>query len=289
MRVLVTGGSGLVGRYVVDEMARIHSVEVLDVKQPHRNDIRWHRVDLLDFDALCGTLVGFEAVVHLAGIPHPLNDSPEEVFRTNALGTFHILEASARNQITNFVFMSSESTLGFAFAPTRISPDYLPVDERHPLRPQDAYGLSKVVGEQLCAAYSAKAAMRTICLRAPWIWVPEDKEKAIYRQLVSEYHQWHKSLWAFIHVLDVAEAVKLTLEYRGNPPHDVFFICADENWTGRESRELISEFYRDVKNIAPGFDGTASLISNGKAKSVLGFKPRNLVRDILKPQKAESL
>lgn len=288
MRVLVTGGSGLVGRYIVDELVKVHSVEVLDVKSPHRNDIPWRRVDLLDFNALVGAVSGFEAIVHLAGIPHPLNDPPEEVFRVNALGTFHILEASARTRITNFVFMSSESTLGFAFAPTNISPDYLPVDERHPLRPQDAYGMSKLVGEQLCAGYSAKATMRTICLRAPWIWVPEDKERVTYRQLVSEYQRWHKNLWAFVHVLDVAEAVKLALEYSGNLLHDVFFICADENWTGKESRKLISEFYHDVKNIAPDFGGVESLISNRKAKSVLGFKPKNLVQDLLKPQKAES-
>lgn len=274
----MTGGSGLIGRYVVDELMQGHSVEVLDIKSPHRLDVVFHRVDILDFASVEQTVRGYDAVVHLAGIPHPLNDPAEKVFQVNTLGTFHLLEAAARNGIRKFVFLSSESTLGFAFCTTRMWPEYIPIDEQHPLRPQDPYGLSKVAGELLCAGYSRKTGMQTICLRPPWVWVPE--EKAVYRQLIAEYPQWYKNLWAFIHVQDVARAIQLALEESNVPTHDVYFICADENWTGQESRTLLGRFYPETKTIAEDFQGKQSLLSNAKAKRAFGFAPRYRAEDI---------
>lgn len=279
MKILVTGGSGVVGRYVVDELARQHTVEVLDLKPLHRPDIRSYTVDVLDLAALVKTIEGYDAVVHLAGIPHPLNEPAEKVFRVNTLGTFNVLEASAINRVKKFIFMSSESTLGFAFSTTRMWPAYVPIDEQHPVRPQDAYGLSKLAGELLCAGYSRRTGMQTICLRAPWIWVPEEKD--FYKQLIEEYRDWCKNLWAFIHVKDVAQAVKSAVEANHLPAHDVYFICSDQNWTGKESRSLIAEFFPETKTVHADFQGAQSLISAAKAKQAFRFSPRYTVQDIL--------
>ena len=112
MRVLVTGGSGLVGRYVVEGLADRHDVEVLDIRPPQAKVPRFHRTDILDIDSLAKTITGYDAVVHLAGIPHPLNHPAETVYRVNTVGTFNVLEASARNGVPRFLFLSSESTLG---------------------------------------------------------------------------------------------------------------------------------------------------------------------------------
>jgi UDP-glucose 4-epimerase len=281
MKVLVTGGSGLVGRYVVNELVRTASVEVLDLNPFPRSDIPSHTHDILDFPRLVPLLKGFDAVVHLAGIPHPLNDPAEKVFRVNTLGTFNMLEAAALNGIKRFVFMSSESTLGFAFSANRMWPEFVPIDERHPLRPQDPYGISKVCGEQLCAAYSRKTGMQTICLRPPWVWIPERKEITLYRTLIKDYPAWSKNLWAYIHAADVAQAVRLSVE--ASPPsiHTSYFICADENWTSEESRALLERFYPETTKINPAFSGRASLISNLRARSELGFTPRYKVSDLL--------
>ena len=279
MRILVTGGSGLVGRYVVDELAKTHSIEVLDIKPLHRSDIRLHTVDMLDLAALSGVVKDFEAVVHLAGIPHPLNEPAEKVFRVNTLGVFNILHACELGGIKKFVFMSSESTLGFAFSTSRIWPEYVPIDEGHPLRPQDPYGISKVAGELLCAGATRKTGIKTACLRAPWIWVPE--EKSFYKQLITEYQNWFKNLWAFIHVNDVAQAIRHVLETEDLPKHDVYFICADQNWTGRDSRSLLNRFYPETKTIAKDFRDDGSFISSAKAKQAFGFAPRFKAEDIL--------
>lgn len=283
MNVLVTGGSGMVGRYVVDALAKSHAVEVLDLKPLHRSDVRLHQVDVLDLSALTTVAKGFDVVVHLAGIPHPLNDPPEKVFQVNTMGTYNMLEASARASVKQFIFMSSESTLGFAFSSQPHSPDYIPIDENHPLRPQDAYGLSKVACEVLCAGATRKTGMQTLCLRAPWIWVPE--EKGFYKQLVEEYRKWPKNLWAYIHVYDVAQAIQLIIEHQAKEPlpaHDAYFLCADDNWTGKDSRALLKEFYPKTTTIAAGFQSAASLISSAKARDAFGFAPRFTTKDIFK-------
>lgn len=281
MKILVTGGSGLVGRYVVDELAKAHCVEILDLKRPHRDDLKFQEVDLLDDRSTRSAVKGFDLVVHLAGIPHPLTAPPEKVFRTNAAGTFNLLEACAVQGVRRLVFLSSESILGLAFSSSDICPQYVPIDEEHPLRPEDPYGLSKLVGELLCKGFSQRSGMQTICLRPPWIWVPEPTEIEIYKHLMKEYPKWRKNLWAYIHVADVAGAIRQCIESRSLPLHECYFIAARETWTTVESRKLLEEYFPETKRIAPEFSGMASFISSEKARRAFGFSPRYSWRDIV--------
>jgi UDP-glucose 4-epimerase len=281
MKILVTGGSGMVGRYVIDELAVSHQVVNFDVKEPHRADLPFLEVDLLDADAARKHVKGYDVVVHLAGIPHPLNDPAEKVFHTNALATFNVLEACALNGIRKMVFMSSESVLGFAFSTTRIWPEYLQIDEEHPQRPQDPYGLSKVTCEALCLGFSRRTGMQTVCLRPPWIWVPEPSEIEFYKQLRSDFPRWSKNLWAYIHVKDVAKAVRQCAESSELPVHDAFFICAPETWTEMDSRSLAAEYFPETKTISPSLSGNFSFISTEKARKSFGFSPSFTWRDIM--------
>ena len=281
MKVLVTGGSGLIGKYVVEELAGSHTVDVLDLKNPQAGYAMFHRADIVSISALTSVIRGYDAVVHLAGIPNPLNDPADKVFRVNTLGTFNVLEACALNGIMKLVFVSSESTLGFAFSKTRMWPEYIPIDESHPVRPQDPYGLSKAAGELLCAGYTRTYGMQTVCLRPPWVWVPEDKELTVYRGLVKDYRNWPKNLWAYVHVRDLAQAIRLAIEWESPASHEVMFICADENWAGKESRTLMKEFYPETTTIHPSLDTKGSLISNKKARELLKYSPRFAVKDLL--------
>lgn len=281
MKLLVTGGSGLVGRHVVGELSKSHTVDILDVKAPERSSVRYFAANILEPSSLRTIVHDYDAVIHLAGIPHPLDNPPEEVFRVNAVGTFNILEACANGGIKRFIFMSSESTLGFAFSVSRKAPDYLPIDEKHRLRPEDPYGLSKVTAELLCRGYSERSGITTVCLRAPWIWVPEEKERQMYRKLVEEYRNWYKNLWAFAHVCDVARAISLSLTAKFERIHESFFICARHNWTGVDSKTLARKFFPETTEFRPEFIGSASFISTKKAKALIDFDPNYTVSDIL--------
>ena len=162
-----------------------------------------------------------------------------------------------------------------------MAPEYIPIDEKHPLRPQDPYGLSKVIGEQICRTYSARYGIRTVCLRQPWIWVPEGSEREKYKALVSEHHKWCNNLWSFVHVYDAAQAHRLAVEKDLDSLHEVFFISAKDNWTGIDSKSLLKNYFPEVKNFAQDFTGAASLLSYRKAHEMLGYEPRHTVRDIL--------
>jgi nucleoside-diphosphate-sugar epimerase len=119
-----------------------------------------------------------------------------------------------------------------------------------------------------------------MCLRAPWIWVPEDKERLMYKRLVDEYQKWSKNLWAFIHVKDVAKAIALSIDANGSQSHQSFFITADDNWTGRDSRELATRAFPETRILKPDFTGSSSFISSNKAKTELKFFPRYRTSDI---------
>ena len=281
MKILVTGGSGLVGKHTVNFLARTHKVSVLDIKEPP-SDHPFYHVDVMDLPALLKTFaLGFDAIVHMAGIPHPLNDPAEKVFQLNVLGTFNVLEAAAQLGVKKIVFISSESVLGFAFMTKMIVPMYIPIDEEHPLSPQDPYGLSKLLGEQTCRSYALRYGMKTICFRPAWIWVPERKEIELYRTLIHEYPKWSKNLWAYVHVEDFASALLSGLESENLDSDEIFFVTADDNWTGKESRLLLKEHYPSVQRIAKTFVGQQSLISSAKAKRRLGYKPKHSWREFV--------
>lgn len=282
MRILVTGGSGAVGRYVVDELLQAgHTVGVLDLVPPHSDAARYHRADVLDLAAVLQAVADYEAIIHVAGIPHPLNDLPKRVFDVNVNGSFNLLEAAAQTGIRTVVMTSSESTLGFAFAAHPMAPLQVPVDESHPTRPQDVYGLSKVVCEQICQSYSARHGMSTVCLRAPWIWLPEDAHRPFYRTLVAQYGNWHRNLWAWIDARDCAQAHRLAVESAHTGQHAAMFVTANDNWTGLPSRELMQRFYAPDIPVAPELQGAQSLLSHALASARLGYRPRFGVRDTL--------
>ena len=281
MKILVTGGNGLTGRYIVSRLAQDHHVEVVDHRVIEHSGVVTHQADVLDIGALRSLTAGCEAVVHLAAIPHPLENPAEDVFRTNTMGTFNVLEASALSGVQRVVFMSSESVLGFAFSNGAVEPEYLPVDERHPLRPVDPYGLSKSVGESLCAAYASRGTLTTVCLRPPWIWVPEEGELQRYRELLGHADSWPQTLWAYVHVLDVAEAVANALTGRfPSGFHGTCFLGAAQNWTGRESRELAQKFFPRARLVDPSRSGPYSLLSLQAAEDLIGFRPRYTFHDL---------
>lgn len=277
--ILITGGSGLFGRYLVRRLKRDYWIHVVD-KKPPREDVEYTCADVLDLSQMTDVTRGVDAIIHLAAIPHPLDHPAEEVFRVNVMGTFNVLEAAALNSVRTCVLASSESTLGFAFAERRSSPEYLPVDEHHPLRPQDPYGMSKVVGEEMCRAYTRRCGIQTLCMRMPWIWVPEPNEQRIYRNLIEEYPKWYKNLWAFIHVTDAAEAFALALNRPYREEHEVWFITADHNWVGLPSIDLARQFFPEARIREDKLQGTASLIAHTRACDEIGFRPRFGVADV---------
>jgi nucleoside-diphosphate-sugar epimerase len=272
MQVVVTGGSGVAGRAVVAHLIA-HGCTVSNVDlAPGDPAVAFRRVDLTDLGQTYGALRGAEAVVHLAAIPRPTFDVPEVVFRTNVMATFNVLEAASALGVRRVVMASSVSVLGFPFFERAFAPDYVPVDEEHPLLPQDAYALSKRTGEELSAGFARRGRISVVDLRFSWIHTPETFAAQL-APLWSDPAEGAKNLWSYIDTRDAAEAVRLALEV-DLEGHDACFIAAADTFMPTPSRELVSHYYPSTI-MREGFGDHASLLSTAKAERLLGFRPRH--------------
>ncbi len=180
-RVIVTGGSGKAGTYVVQEFHdHGYGVLNLDLRHNDRLPVRTLRTDLTDAGQVFNALSSYveapgdgdtlrpqpiDAVVHLAAIPAIQIVPDSEVFRINVLSTYNILDAASKLGIRTVVFASSETTYGICFAQDIRDPVYLPLDEEYPVDPMDSYALSKVVNERTGRAFHLRNGMDAYALR----------------------------------------------------------------------------------------------------------------------------
>ncbi len=221
MKIVVTGGSGRLGRYLLPELAaQGHGVKVCDLVSPE-GPYHWLHVDILNVGELEWAFAGAEVIIHLAAIPHPLNDPPERVFGVNVQGTYNVLEAALRAGARRVVAASSECALGPGFQERELDLHYLPLDEKHPRYPQDPYGLSKAFTEDLCASFTRRSGLETICLRPTYIWFPGSPDEAHYRRVVDNPRLCMKGLWTYVMAQDMATAFRLAAEAPQLPTHAV--------------------------------------------------------------------
>ena len=155
MRIVVTGGSGKAGRWVVGDL-REHGHDVLNVDMTH--DGSSHGLcavaDLTDPGQALELITGSDVVVHLAAIPAPGIRSEAETFRINALSTYNVFAAAVAAGVDRVVWASSETVLGLPFD---TPPLFAPIDETIEPRPETSYALSKLLGEEIAAQLSRRS------------------------------------------------------------------------------------------------------------------------------------
>ena len=274
MRLLVTGGSGRLGRWVVEELRRDHEVVVAgleDTPPPDavRPGVRYEQADLTDVEAVARVAEGAEAIVHLAAIPSPIGREPEDVFANNMTSTFNVVEAAIRQDARKVIYSSSGSALGFAFRFREMVPDYMPMDEEHPLRPQDAYGLSKWLGEEILEAATRRTGIRTIVLRPTSVIGPEDYAERVPRMLENG-----GGILAYVDARDFARAVRAALDDT-DIEHDRFFITADDAMSREPLATAFPRRFPGSEAACAGLTGTEGPISCAKAKRMLGYRPQH--------------
>ncbi len=270
MRVLVTGGSGYVGEKVCAELAAEHEVVVFDRREPGGQHGRYLRGSIMSPTDLSWAVQGCEAVVHLAAIPHAGSDSPDRIMNVNVMGTHRVLEAAANAGLSRVVMASSDSTYGFVFGEGRIRPEYLPLDEEHPLRPRDAYGLSKLLGEEICRCFTRSHGLATVCLRYCWVWSEQHHEQA--EQLAATPERFIGQLWGYVDREQVARAVMASLTAEGIE-HETLLIAGPRTFVPRPTLELIAEYLPGVRVDEEWFAGDPmrSCFNTSRAARVVGI------------------
>jgi UDP-glucose 4-epimerase len=285
MKVLVTGARGKVGRAAVAALqAAGHEVVATDLaratfERAAEGEPAYLQADLTDAGHADAVVRGVEAVVHTAAIPEPTHNPPAVVFGNNLMATFNVLEAAVRSGARRLVNLSSETVPGFFFPERPFLPDYVPVDEEHPIRPQDPYALAKHFGEQLMDAAVRRSDLRCLSLRPSWVQWEGNYERNLGPQ-VRDPGLLSPGFWSYIDVYDLADAIRLAVE-SDLPGHELCYIASPDNATGRPFAELVRRYYGDQVELRPLAREDASGISSATAQRLLGWRPTRSWRDYL--------
>ncbi len=287
MKILITGASGRLAKFVIRELAKEHELILTSRRQPPEefSNFPWIKADLNCFEDCQLAVAGVEAIQHLGAQPEP-SDHPElrrdkekqgipfdATFKTNLLGTYYLLQAAVAAKVPIFVMTGSNCALGHGFriSKTPFPIQSLPIDEQHPCYPEDSYSFTKGAAESLLATYSRAYGIRTYVTRPAAIRTASQR-----REIAKEARPaqaWDPWLWAWVGSEDVARAHRLLLEAAWELPlHDVYLVNADDTTALESSQELVQRFRPQLLPLADKLTGHQSFLSCNKIKRMVGWQ-----------------
>jgi nucleoside-diphosphate-sugar epimerase len=272
-KIVVTGGSGRLGQLVTQELlSHDYQVLCLDRVPLAVNLCPSWIADLRCSGDLYQALTGAYGVVHLGAYQAPGLAPDAEVFSNNVTASYNVLKAAGDLGVKKVVMASSTAAFGFIYALQRIVPEYLPLDEKHSSRPQDSYGLSKLVGEQIADSVALLHADTTISsLRLPGVVFDFSYESV--RERWNDPGARARTSWAYIDGRDAATACRLAIEaeFAG---HEVMIVAAPTSSMREPTIELIEKYLGKDIPVKTANSGNWSGVSSAKAERILGFKAR---------------
>ena len=284
--VLVTGSAGGVGAWTVDALADAgREVVAVDREAPpsdeRRTDVDYRAADLTDYGETRQVVdaAAPDAVVHLAAIPHPEDHAGSRVFANNVESAYNVFDAAGAAG-ARIVWASSESLYGTVFADEDWLPDRLPIDEATPTEPEDPYGLSKVVGEEVAAAAARRHGVAAVSLRLSWVTYPGDERRREARETFDPATaEPSGNCWSYVDVRDVVSAIGAAIDPEtAIEGHEAVLIVAAENFLGRDTAATI-EAVRGELPAECDLDGDESVFDCSKAERLLGWEPKHSWRN----------
>lgn len=286
MRIVVTGGSGRLGRTLVTGLAdaghELISVDREPIARLDRGGITQFSLDLTDADATASALAGTraDAVIHLAAIAVPFSAPEDVILRTNAALAQSVLGGAVRAGIRRVVAASSPTVIGYG-APRGWTPERLPLDETSPTEPWNAYALSKLLIEQTIDMLRRQAGddVRFASFRPCYVIAPEEWAGAPTQQGHTVLERLDDpalsapALFNYIDARDVAVFADALLDALDDIPNgERFFVGADDALARRPLSELLPQFHPGTARAAAELTGTAPAFSSAKAARLLGWR-----------------
>lgn len=190
-KVLVLGGAGFIGGFVVQELLKESVSEVIiydnfargkmeninESLKDKRCYIYPNGGDIRDLDTLNDAMKGVDYVFHLAAmwLLH-CKDYPRTAFKVNIEGTFNVLEACVKNNVKKLIYSSSASVYGDAIE--------VPMTEDHPFNNRNFYGATKIACEAMCRAFYDRYGLNYVGLRYMNVYGPGQDQKAAYTGVI---------------------------------------------------------------------------------------------------------
>lgn len=302
MKVLIIGGAGYIGSHVVKEMMKAgHKVTVFDNLSsglrenlfPQNEFIYGNILIPADLDAAFEK--GFDAFVHLAAFKAAGESmiAPEKYSVNNITGTLNIMNSAMKYNCKKMIFSSSAAVFG--------SPEYLPMDEKHPKNPENYYGFTKLKIEEFMNWYDQLKGLRFAALRyfnaagydpeGEIHGLEQNTQNLLPRVMEAALGQRQLKIFGtdydtrdgtcirdYVHVTDLARAHVMALDYITKNDKSVAFNLGTEK--GTTVKELIDasrritgkEIPAEEVERRPG-DPATLYTSSALAKELLGWEP----------------
>jgi nucleoside-diphosphate-sugar epimerase len=297
MRIFFTGGSGKAGHHVAPYLAsQGHQVTNADLTPLGHPEVTDLQVDLTDAGQVYSAMAGmptmadlddpnpatagsaYDAVVHFAAIPRILLTPDATTFASNVLAQYNVLEAATRLGIRKVVFASSETTYGVCFARGERKPLYVPVDEEHPVVPEDSYAMSKVAGEVVARSFHARTGADVYGLRINNVVEPHEYAEK-FPPFLADPALRRRNLFAYIDTRDLGQVTLRALETDGLG-FELFNVANADMSVAATTQEILDAFYDGVE-VRREMGRDETFYSIDKARDLLGYAPRHSWRDVL--------
>jgi UDP-glucose 4-epimerase len=299
--VLVTGGAGLIGSHIADDLVREGaSVTVYDSfvrgRSDHltwaceNGDVRIVEADIRDVESLRREMEDVDFVFHEAATWLRLCEAePRKAVEVNILGTFNVLEACVEAGVKKVVAASSSSVYGEG--------SYLPTDEKHPFNNDLFYGATKVADEQLLRAFHKKYGLDFVGLRYLNVYGPRQPFQAAYMDVIMHFlnridageppviHGDGTQTVDLVFVADVARANLLAL--KSEVTDDFFNVASGVQTSLNELAEILLDL-KGRPDLSPVYETRdAKLVTKRhgcplKARERLGFEATTSPREGLR-------
>ena len=280
MRVVVTGGTGRAGRWVVRHLAE-NGHEVVNFDLVDRPDLdlpgEFCRVELADAGKVYDALFQYrpEGICHLAANPSPGGQAQVDVFDNNVVSAHNLLQAAGDLGVSRVVYASSEMATGLlteGMVPSRIPFDET---ERHPS--PNAYALSKYISEVIADSLAVRYPETAwVGLRINNVIDPDG-----YGRFAQEWDDPSLSranFWSYVDARDVGTGYRAALEGTSTG-HEVCLLAAADTRAKRGLRELMAEYYDGYDHFADDYEDPRSAFDCSRMQSLFGWTPSYSWRD----------